>query len=209
MSILRPPPHANKQLAHHLPLPQTLQFIHSLGVVHGDVKPGAPRSHPPPGPRAAVPSMHEATMHVHALQRLRSTKLSWHRSYPHSQTQQHPPYLVWPHPTRPENIVAAASADASQAGGRARPGPGAPSSTAPFFLVDFGGASFVNGGSCCSGCHRPQGDAESEAPARRQPWITPNYASAAALRGAAPDPADDVEALLAVLLWLATGQLPW
>jgi hypothetical protein len=40
-------------------------------------------------------------------------------------------------------------------------------------------------------------------------WCTPSYASAAALRGAAPRPHDDAESLCCVMLWLATGQLPW
>lgn len=40
-------------------------------------------------------------------------------------------------------------------------------------------------------------------------WCTPAFASRASLRGEPALPADDAEALLSVMLWLATGQLPW
>ncbi|KAI8462521.1 MAG: kinase-like domain-containing protein [Monoraphidium minutum] len=105
---------------------------------------------------------------------------------------------------KPENIVAArhlARPAAAAAGGAAAGGGGA-QLPASFFLVDLGGLARLAGpgeGGASSGGGGCQGPA----------WCTPGYASAAALRGAAPAAADDAESLCCVMLWLATGQLPW
>ncbi|GBF94073.1 hypothetical protein Rsub_07341 [Raphidocelis subcapitata] len=74
-----------------------------------------------------------------------------------------------------------------------------------FFVIDLGGAVRTRAGAGRSG-----GGGDSGAGAGgRAPWVTPAFASAASLRGEPPAPADDAEALLTVMLWLATGQLPW
>jgi hypothetical protein len=113
-----------------------------------------------------------------------------------------------------ENIVAAVDDWEPEDG---PPGDATGPAAQQFFLVDFGGAARLPGPGVAAGrgAGRPEqgaagGPQEAAAPPLpRQAWITPCYASVAALRGRAPDPGDDAEALLAVLLWLATGQLPW
>jgi hypothetical protein len=91
-----------------------------------------------------------------------------------------------------ENIVASTDwARAIEDGGHDETAAPAAGDGASLFVIDMGGAVRVR------------------ADAGRSDWVTPAFASVACLRGEPPAPADDAEALLAVMLWLATGQLPW
>jgi serine/threonine protein kinase len=107
---------------------------------------------------------------------------------------------------KPENIVAAAnpSPDEEEEGGEEEDSQGPAGDATPFYLVDFGGATTNN----TAGRAGSTGSSSTDS-CYRSLWCTPSYASVSVLRGGRPAPRDDAESLCCVMLWLATGQLPW
>jgi len=119
-----------------------------------------------------------------------------------------PPTPPPPHPPHTENVLAPAGCEDEGSFEAADEDP----STTQFYLLDFGGASRMTlaaaagSGEATSAHQQPSAAALAYSSSL---WCTPGYASVSALRGGRPCPADDAESLCCVMLWLATGQLPW